>query len=50
MLQITNLNLYFFLTLECIKGKLKIDQAHEISMILLPEQSVPLERNLEILV
>lgn len=47
MLQITNLK-SLFLTLECIKGKLKIDQ--EISMILLPEQSVPLERNLEILV
>ena len=37
------------LTLGCIKGKLKIYQAHEISKILQPEQSVPLGRNLEIL-
>lgn len=31
------------------KGKLKIYQAHEISKILQPEQSVPLGRNLGIL-
>lgn len=43
-------NLPFSLKLGHIKGKLKIDQLHEIYKILWPEESVPLERNVEIFI